>query len=210
MNKYKILNQIITPSSKVSSEFLEKCMRGDKPFRYLMKYPMLGDLVIFRIWDAYHPFSKAFNMYIGKVIAINYNECMIRATYHVREDDGNIEGMDIIKCISTTWDKVYPINLSNDIIEDLGFERYLYRLANYKLNIQGGSLYINAYKKGRRIENGYREFFYLKKNNNNKGYGKYLHQLVAYIKNLELETAINIEANLELEAGEECENNKII
>ena len=136
-------------------------------------------------------------MYIGKVIAINYNECMIRATYHVREEDGNIEGMDIIKCISTTWDKVYPINLSNNILEDLGFERYLDRLANYKLNIQGGSLYINAYKKGRRIENGYREFFYLKKSNDNKGYGKYLHQLVAYIKNLELETAINIEAGEE-------------
>ena len=200
MNKYKILNQVITPSSKVSSEFLEKCIRGDEPFMYLMKYPTLGDLVIFRIWDSYHQFSKVFNMYIGKVIAINYNECIIRATYHVREEDGNREGMDIIKCISTTWDKVYPINLSNNILEDLGFERYLDRLANYKLNIQGGSLYINAYKKGKCIGNGYREFFCLnlnKNSNDNKGYGKYLHQLVAYLKNLELETAISIEAEEE-------------
>lgn len=198
MNKYKILNQVITPSSKVSSEFLDKCIRGDKPFMYLMKYPTLGDLVIFRIWDSYHPFSKVFNMYIGKVIAINYNECMIRATYQIREEDSNREGMDIIKCIYTTLDKVYPIKLSNDILEDLGFERYLDRLANYKLNIQGSSLYINAYKKGKCIGNGYREFFCLKKtNNDNKGYGKYLHQLVAYLKNLELEKAINIEAGEE-------------
>lgn len=202
MNKYKILNQVITPSSKVSSEFLEKCRRGDKSFMDLMKYPMLGDLVIFRIWDADHPFSKVFNMYLGKVIAINYNECMIRATYHIREEDGHREGMDIIKCISTTWDRVYPINLSNNILEDLGFERYLYGLAkyNYKTKIQGGSLYINAYKKGRCIGNGYREFFYLKNNNfkyNNKGSGKYLHQLVAYLKNLELEMAIAIEAGEE-------------
>lgn len=51
-------------------------------------------------------------------------------------------------------------------------------------------------KKGRCID-GYREFFYLKNNNfkyNNKGSGKYLHQLVAYIKNLELDTVIMEEA----------------
>lgn len=202
MNKYEILNQVITPSSKVSSEFLEKCRRGDKSFMDLMKYPMLGDLVMFRIWDSDHPFSKAFNIYLGKVIDINYNGCMIRATYHVREEDGHREGMEVIKCISITWDKVYPINLSNNLLEDLGFERYIYGSLpkfNYKIKIQGGSVYINAYKKGRCIE-GYREFFYLKNNSvkyNNKGSGKYLHQLVAYLKNLELEMAIAIEAGEE-------------
>lgn len=205
MNKYKILNQVITPFSKVSSEFLDKCREDDKSFVDLSKYPMLGDLVIFRVFefDADHPFSKVFNIYIGKVTTIAYTACNIRAQYHIREEDGNREGRDIIKDISTTWSNVYPINLSNGILEDLGFERYLYGSLpkfNYKLKIQGGSLYINAYKKGGCIEYGHREFFYLKTNNfkyKNRGSGKYLHQLVAYIKNLELETAIDIEARKE-------------
>ena len=203
MNKYKILNQVITPSSKVYSEFFEKCREDDKSFRSLMKYPLLGDLVIFRILDEEHHFSKVFHIYIGKVIAIEYLTCQIRAQYHIREEDDHKElrGMEIIKDISTIWSNVYPIKLSNGILEDLGFERYLYGLAkyNYKLKIQGGSIYINAYKKGKCIE-GYREFYYLKMNNfkyNNRGSGKYLHQLVDYIKNLELETAIDIEARKE-------------
>lgn len=201
MNKYKILNQVITPFSKVSNEFLEKCREDDKSFVDLSKYPMLGDLVMFRVFDVDHPFSKIFNIYIGKVTTIAYTACNIRAQYHIKEEDGHREGNDIIKDIATTWDNVYPIKLSNGILEDLGFERYLYGLAkyNYKLKIQGGSIYINAYKKGKCIE-GYREFYYLKMNNfkyNNRGSGKYLHQLVDYIKNLELETAINIEAGKE-------------
>lgn len=201
MNKYKILNQVITPFSKVYSEFFEKCREDDKSFVDLSKYPMLGDLVMFRVFDVDHPFSKIFNIYIGKVTTIAYTACNIRAQYHVKEEDGHREGNDIIKDIATTWDNVYPIKLSNGILEDLGFERYLYGLAkyNYKLKIQGGSIYINAYKKGKCIE-GYREFYYLKMNNfkyNNRGSGKYLHQLVDYIKNLELETAINIEAGKE-------------
>lgn len=200
MNKYDILNQIINPVLKVSNEFLEKCRKGDQSFRDLNRYPMLGDLVIFRFEDKEFTFSKVFNIYIGKVIAIDYTTCSIRAQYHVKEEDGHREGEDIIKDISTTWDNVYPINLSNGILEDLGFERYIYGSLpkfNYKIKIQEGSLYINAYKKCRCIENGYREFFYLKNNNfkyNNKGSGKYLHQLVAYLKNLELEMAIAIEA----------------
>lgn len=202
MNKYKILNQVITPFSKVSNEFLEKCRNEDRSFRDLIRYPMLGDLVMFRVWEEEHHFSKVFNIYIGKVTVVSYVACNIRAQYQVIEEDGHREckGREIIKDISTTWDNVYPINLSNGILEDLGFERYLYGSLpkfNYKLKIQGGSLYINAYKKGRCIEDGYREFFYLKNNNfkyNNKGSGKYLHQLIAYLKNLELETAIGIEA----------------
>lgn len=203
MNKYKILNQVITPFSKVSNEFLEKCRRDDKSFNDLNQYPMLGDLVIIRVWHVDNTFSKVFNIYIGKVTVVSYVACNIRAQYHIKEDDGHIECREIIKDISTPWGNVYPINLSNGILEDLGFERYLYGSLpkfNYKLKIQGGSLYINAYKKGRCIEDGYREFFYLKNNNfkyNNKGSGKYLHQLVAYIKNLELETAIRIEAEEE-------------
>lgn len=151
MNKYKILSQVITPFSKVSNEFLEKCRVGDQSFRDLNRYPMLGDLVIFRFEDKEFSFSKVFNIYIGKIIAIDYTTCSIRAQYQVREEDGHREGSEIIKSISTTWSKVYPIDLSNSILEDLGFERYLYGSLpkfNYKLKIQRGSLYINAYKKG--------------------------------------------------------------
>lgn len=191
MNKYDILNQIINPVLKVSNEFLEKCRKGDQSFRDLNRYPMLGDLVIFRFEDKEFTFSKVFNIYIGKVIAIDYTTCSIRAQYQIREEDGHREGMEVIKDISTTWSKVYPIDLSNSILEDLGFEKYFHKVLpifNYKLKIQDWGLYINAYRNGKRIENGYRDFFYLKYGN--KGCGKYLHQLVAYIKNLELDTVI--------------------
>lgn len=202
MNKYKILSQLVTPFSKVSNEFLEKCRNEDRSFRDLIRYHMLGDLVMFRVKDEEYPFSKLSHIYIGKVITIAYTACNIRAQYHVKEEDGHREGEDIIKDLATTWDNVYPINLSNDILEDLGFEKFFHRILpifNYKINIQGYSLYINAYKDGKRIENDYRCFFYLK--DGNKGHGKYLHQLVDYLKDLELDIAIRIEA-------EKCEDLK--
>lgn len=195
MNKYKILSQLVTPFSKVSNEFLEKCRMDDRSFNDLNQYPMLGDLVIIRVWHVDHTFSKVINIYIGKVTVISYVACNIRTQYQIREEDGHREGMEVIKDISIPWGNVYPIDLSNSILEDLGFEKYFHKVLpifNYKLKIQDWGLYINAYRNGKRIENGYRDFFYLKEGN--KGCGKYLHQLVAYIKNLELETAIRIEA----------------
>lgn len=85
MNKYKILSQLVTPFSKVSNEFLEKCRTSNQSFRDLSKYPRLGDLVIFRVKDEEYPFSKLSHIYIGKVTTIAYTACNIRAQYHVKK-----------------------------------------------------------------------------------------------------------------------------
>lgn len=169
-------------NTKVDLSLLRICKGSNRSFNYLNTYPTLNSLVAARIVDKTILANRdCFAYIIGKVSSMNHGICKIKAQYKLI-DIGSSKG--IWEDIEISWMNLYPILIKPYTLEALGFEPYDIRgFKGYRLRTFSGFLKVrkqSSYWDDDKVDDPVWEFVY-----GNIIYpGKYLHELIDFIKHL--------------------------